>query len=122
MNGTLQEVFDAEEPGEVESDPEQEMEKLIESFCPGDRDKAFRLVDVARRPKRRRKSLPKEGQENWVTLRSIFKTAKVPETVAKVIEDALKVMLLDGDITEHTRFQALEYWAAEYIAEHGVAE
>jgi hypothetical protein len=68
--------------------------------------------------KPRRKRLPKEGQENWVSLRKLFKTAKVPEDVAGVIRQALDKMKRKGDISDGNLFQLLEYLCANYLAEN----
>jgi hypothetical protein len=112
------------ETGEVveseDADPEQEIEKLINSICPTDRDRAYALVAAARKPMKKRKRLPKVGEEDWVALRTIFGNSKVPEAVADVVQEAIQTMIKAGDISETNKWQFLEFVAADYIAENGV--
>ena len=112
------------ETGEVtgEIDPEREIELIINAICPSDRDRAYALVAVARRPKKRRKKLLAPDGEVWIPLKKLFGTTKVPEAVADVIEEAVKTMIAAGDISEINKFQFLEYVSAEYIAENGVQQ
>src|ERR1039458_7995901 len=51
-----------------------------------------------------------------VHLKDIFGTAWVPKEAASVIRDAVQKMVKAGDIGQTNRWQALEYWAAEYIS------
>ena len=51
-----------------------------------------------------------------VHLKDIFGTAWVPKEAASVIRDAVQKMVKSGDIGQSNRWQALEYWAAEYIS------
>jgi ParB-like nuclease domain len=55
-----------------------------------------------------------EGPER-VHLKDILGTAWVPKEAALVIRDAVQKMVRAGDIGQANRWQALEYWAAEYL-------
>jgi ParB-like chromosome segregation protein Spo0J len=55
-----------------------------------------------------------EGPER-VHLKDILGTAWVPKEAASVIRDAVAKMVKTGDIGQTNRWQALEYWAAEYL-------
>lgn len=55
-----------------------------------------------------------EGPER-VHLKDILGTAWVPKEAASVIRDAVAKMIKAGDIGPTNRWQALEYWAAEYL-------
>ena len=50
-----------------------------------------------------------------VHVKDIFGTAWVPKEAASVIRDAVEKMMRAGDIGQTNRWQALEYWAAEYL-------
>ena len=50
-----------------------------------------------------------------VHLKDIFGTAWVPKEAALVIRDAVQKMVKASDIGQTNRWQALEYWAAEYL-------
>ena len=50
------------------------------------------------------------------SLRDIFGTSWVPKAAASVIRDAIKKMVAAGDVGHTNRWQALEYWAAEYVS------
>jgi hypothetical protein len=50
-----------------------------------------------------------------VHLKDIFGTAWVPKEAASVIRDAVQKMVKADDIGQTNRWQALEYWAAEYL-------
>jgi len=49
-------------------------------------------------------------------LRDIFKTAYIPKEPAEIIEQALDKMKKDRNITNKNLWQAIEYWAADYLA------
>jgi hypothetical protein len=55
-----------------------------------------------------------EGPER-VHLKDILGTAWLPKEAASVIRDAVQKMAKAGDISQTNRWQALEYWAAEYL-------
>ena len=50
-----------------------------------------------------------------VHLKDILGTAWLPKEAASVIRDAVQKMVKAGDIGQTNRWQALEYWAAEYL-------
>ena len=50
-----------------------------------------------------------------VHLKDIFGTAWVPKEAGAVIQAAVAKMVKAGDIGQTNRWQALEYWAAEYL-------
>jgi len=54
-------------------------------------------------------------QRSWVPLSSILGTDKVPVEAAKVIKKAVDMMQAKGEITKKNLWQAVEYWAAEYL-------
>jgi hypothetical protein len=55
-----------------------------------------------------------EGPER-VHLKDIFGTAWLPKEAATVVRDAVTKMVETGEIGQANRWQALEYWAAEYL-------
>lgn len=55
-----------------------------------------------------------EGPER-VHLKDIFGTAWLPKEAASVIRDAVQKMVKAGDLGPTNRWQALEYWATEYL-------
>ena len=57
-----------------------------------------------------------ESQE-WVQLTSMFGSPAIPSEASAVINEALKKMEERGEIGKKNRWQALEYWAASYLAE-----
>ena len=50
-----------------------------------------------------------------VNLKDIFGSAWIPKQAAAVIKDAVAKMQIEGSIGKSNRWQALEYWAAEYL-------
>jgi hypothetical protein len=48
-------------------------------------------------------------------LKDIFGTSWVPKEAASVIRDAAQKMVEAGEIGQTNRWQALEYWAADYL-------
>jgi hypothetical protein len=50
-----------------------------------------------------------------VHLKDLFGTSWVPKEAAAVIKDAVAKMQTEGSIGQSNRWQALEYWAAEYL-------
>lgn len=52
---------------------------------------------------------------SWVPLASIFGQDKVPIEAAQVISHAVERMQDKGDIQKENLWQALEYWAADYL-------
>lgn len=92
---------------------------VLEMFCPKDRELAREILRKAdeKTAKPRRKRLPKQGQENWVPLRKVFGTAKIPEAVASVVGMALERLKTQGHITDVNLWQGLEWMAANYLSE-----
>jgi len=56
-----------------------------------------------------------EGPER-VHLKDIFGTVYIPKEAAEVVKSALAAMLNAGDISQTNRWQALEYWASDWVA------
>lgn len=62
--------------------------------------------------------LDEEGNvkhKGWVPLSSVLGTDMVPAEAARVIREAVEKMVSKGEVTAKNRWQALEYWAAEYL-------
>ena len=55
--------------------------------------------------------------QEWVQLTSVFGSPAIPSEASNVISEALKKMEERGEIGKKNRWQALEYWAASYLAE-----
>jgi len=60
--------------------------------------------------------VPVEDPER-VHLKDIFGSAWIPKEAAAVVKDAVAKMHAAGNIGQSNRWQALEYWAAEYLQE-----
>ena len=56
-------------------------------------------------------------EQEWVALRDIVGSAYIPQEAADVIRQAVISMESKGDISHKNRWQALEYLAANYLAE-----
>jgi hypothetical protein len=56
-----------------------------------------------------------EGPER-VHVKDILGTSWVPKEAASVVREAVQKMMKAGDIGQTNRWQALEYWAAEYLS------
>jgi hypothetical protein len=52
----------------------------------------------------------------WVPLASIIGTENIPVEAAQIIQRAVQKMMDRGEITKKNLWQALEYWAANYLA------
>jgi len=91
----------------------------LEDFCKLCRNQAARILDenVALKPKPKKPRLPNPEKENWVSLRDIFGTAKIPETVAQLVADSITRMIATGDIGQNNKWQWLEYVAVEKMQE-----
>jgi hypothetical protein len=60
---------------------------------------------------------PRPGRENaWMPLVTILGKEDVPVAAAGTIRRAIKQMTRRGDLSENAPWQALEFWAAEYLA------
>ena len=53
--------------------------------------------------------------ESWVPIASIFGKGTVPPEAAAVITEAVEKMSKDSEVAKN-KWQALEYWAADYLA------
>jgi hypothetical protein len=62
-----------------------------------------------------KESRDKDG-ETWVPLRDVFKTARIPASVAYVLREAVARKVAQGDVNVEHPWQALEQWAAETLA------
>lgn len=56
-----------------------------------------------------------ESQE-WVQLPNLFGSPAIPKEAADTITQALDKMVKEGEIGQKNKWQALEYWAADYLA------
>ncbi len=56
------------------------------------------------------------SKRECVPLASVIGTDNIPVEAAKVIRQAVQKMLDRGEITKKNLWQALEYWAADYLA------
>ena len=54
--------------------------------------------------------------QNWVQLTGIFGSSAIPADSAEIIQEALKKMIADGVVESKNKWQAIEYWAADYLA------
>ena len=50
-----------------------------------------------------------------VNLKDVFGSAWIPKEAAAVVKDALAKMQAQGNIGQSNRWQAIEFWAAEYL-------
>lgn len=63
--------------------------------------------------------LDEEGEvihKNFVPISSVIGTDMIPAPTAEIILRAVEKMMSAGDITSKNKWQALEYWAAEYLS------
>lgn len=51
----------------------------------------------------------------WVPLASIIGTENIPVEAAQIIQKAVQKMMDRGEITKKNLWQAIEYWAADYL-------
>jgi hypothetical protein len=51
----------------------------------------------------------------WVPMAAIFGGDRVPEPAAQLIRNALEKMVGSGELTSKNLWQALEFWAADYL-------
>lgn len=52
----------------------------------------------------------------WVQLTNIFGSPAIPKEAADLITEALKKMEENGEVGTKNKWQALEYWAADYLS------
>lgn len=74
-----------------------------------------------RAPWRSRMTVVREGKcydavEEWVGLREVLGTDRVPREVADLLYEVVKRMVESGDVSVKGRWQAVEFLAAEWLA------
>lgn len=57
-----------------------------------------------------------EDSKAWVPLEAVIGKTKIPEGAAKVIKRAVEKMIGEKSLNSSNRWQALEYWAADYLS------
>ena len=57
-----------------------------------------------------------DESEEWVQLTNLFGSPAIPKEAAEIITEALKKMTEEGTVGAKNKWQALEYWAADYLA------
>lgn len=57
-----------------------------------------------------------DDSKEWVQLTTLFGGAALPKESAEIIQQALDKMAKDGIIEAKNKWEALEYWAADYVA------
>ena len=57
-----------------------------------------------------------DESEEWVQLTNLFGSPAIPKEAAEIITEALKKMTVEGTVGVKNKWQALEYWAADYLA------
>jgi|GEM_PF-5255324 len=57
----------------------------------------------------------KVDSDQWVYLAEVVGSVRIPESAAFIIKEALEKMTSNGDISERNPWQAIEYWAADYL-------
>ena len=57
-----------------------------------------------------------DESSEWVQLTTLFGSPAIPKEAADIITEALKKMTDDGVVGAKNKWQALEYWAADYVA------
>ena len=63
--------------------------------------------------------LDEEGElkhKSWVPLASVLGTDTIPPESARVVKQAVDTMMSRDDVSSKARWQALEFWAADYLA------
>jgi hypothetical protein len=68
------------------------------------------------------KAEPNLEDGKWVTIDSIIGRRTIPAESAKVLKAALDLAVANDDVTDKSKFQALEFWAADYVAGVAAAE
>ena len=58
-----------------------------------------------------------DDEQEYVQLTSIFGGSAIPKEAALVIKEAIGKMEHDGVITSRNKWQSIEYWAADYLAQ-----
>lgn len=57
-----------------------------------------------------------DESEEWVQLTSLLGTPAIPKEAADIIREAVDKMTKEGTVGAKNKWQALEYWAADYLA------
>lgn len=57
-----------------------------------------------------------DDAKEWDTIASIFGGGCIPKEASSVIKEALKMMIENEEVGQKNRWQALEMWAADYLA------
>lgn len=57
-----------------------------------------------------------DESDEWVQLTTLFGSPAIPKESADVIMEALKKMTDDGTVGPKNKWEALEYWAADFLA------
>ena len=57
-----------------------------------------------------------DESKEWVQLSNLLGSPAITKEAADIIEEALKKMAKEGEIGPKNKWQALEYWAANYLA------
>lgn len=57
-----------------------------------------------------------DDSQEWVQITNLFGSPAIPKEAADIITDALKKMTEEGTIGAKNKWQALEFWAADYLA------
>lgn len=57
-----------------------------------------------------------DESREWVQLPNLFGSPAIPKEAADTITQALDKMVKEGEIGSKNKWQALEYWAADYLA------
>lgn len=55
-------------------------------------------------------------RQHWVPLAAVFGVGEIPAEAAGIVRKAIEKMKSDGDVTAKNQWQALEMWAADYLA------
>ena len=57
-----------------------------------------------------------EESQEWVQLTTLFGSSAVPKEAADIITEAVKKMASEGIVGQKNKWQAIEYWAADFLA------
>jgi hypothetical protein len=57
-----------------------------------------------------------DDSQEWTPLSAVFGSPAIPKDAAEVIGEALKKMMKEGAVGAKNKWQAIEYWAADYLA------
>jgi hypothetical protein len=57
-----------------------------------------------------------DDSQEWIPLSTVFGSPAIPKEAVEVIGEALKKMVDEGVVGAKNKWQAVEYWAADYLA------